>query len=96
MLELTTYRKKGINAYLAPAVNGKPDTAKALYGKPKPGDEDKAHKGKCHTIQIELSAVPDGVYIWKEAGGADNNKAKYGWIQIVGGEIIEQGEGEPK
>lgn len=94
-LQLQTYRNKGINAYLAPMLStGKPDTNKAMYGKPVAGQENLAHRAKKHTIEIDISNL-QGVYIYKEAGGADGNKVRYGWLKIVAGEIIEEGEGYP-
>lgn len=92
-IKLETYRSKGLNAYLAPVENGKANTVKAIYGKPVEGQKDKAHKSKRHTVEIDISKLADGIYQYKEAGGADFNKARYGWIQIQGGEIVSEGEG---
>jgi hypothetical protein len=89
-IELDTYRKKGINAYLVAT----DESGKALsyvhnmYGKPKAGQEDAAHKSKKHTILVRIDNLPDGNYIYKEAGGADFNKSRYGTITIKNGEII--------
>lgn len=91
-MELKTYRKKGINAYLI--LDGAPMT-KALYGEPLPGDYDKAHKSKLHTVFIDESQLEDGTYRYKQAGGADLTKSRYGWIKIEGGEITNEGEGNP-
>jgi hypothetical protein len=88
-IELNTYRKKGINAYLvATDAKGKAlSHERMMYGKPKKGQEDAAHKSKKHTVQIRVDNLPDGRYIYKEAGGADYNKARYGEIILKGGEI---------
>lgn len=90
---LETYRKKGINAYLAPCLkDDKPDTAKVMYGKPVEGQEQWAYRGKRHTVEIDLSKLPDGKYVYKEAGGADYNKSIYGWIIVKEGLITEESE----
>lgn len=90
-IQLETYRSKGINAYLAPEEGGKANTTKAMYGKPVAGQEDKAHKAKRHTVEVRIDNLPDGKYIYKEAGGADFNKSRYGWIVLKSGEIVEEG-----
>ena len=91
-IELQTYRNKGLNAYLAPVINGKPDYNQNLYGEPIDDDaKNKAYRGKKHIIRVRIDNLPDGEYAWKEAGGADGNKARYGWIKIQSGEIIEEG-----
>jgi hypothetical protein len=93
-LELETYRSKGINAYLAPVpvgANGKADTNRAMFGSPLPGQEDKAHRSKRHTVRVRIDNLPDGKYAYKEAGGADYNKSTYGWIVIKNGEIVDEG-----
>lgn len=88
-LTLSTYRKKGINAYLKVGDN-------YLYGKPAtPQDAENAYKNKLHTVEIDLSTLPDGYYSYKEAGGADFNKSRYGWIKVIGGEIEDSGLGDP-
>lgn len=87
-IELDTYRKKGINAYLVREGLGFEHN---IYGEPLPGQEDLAHKGKKHTVKVRIDDLEDGKYKYKEAGGADFNKSKYGWIQLKDGEIIDQG-----
>lgn len=95
-IELVSYRRKGINAYLAPVINGKADISQADYGKPTTEeDQEKAHRSKKHTVKIRYDHLPNGLYQWKEAGGADNNKARYGWMKIISGECIEEGESYP-
>lgn len=89
-IQLETYRRKNINAYLAPEVNGKADTSKARYGNPVAGQEDAAHRSKRHTVEVRIDDLPDGKYIYKEAGGADYNKSVYGWIVLKGGEVVDQ------
>jgi hypothetical protein len=92
-LELETYRKKGINAYLVGTdVNGNTlGHEKNMYGKPVEGQEDAAYKGKKHTVRIRIDNLPDGRYNYKYAGGADFNKARLGWIVLKAGEIVEEG-----
>lgn len=92
-LKLDTYRKKGINAYLVGTdASGKPlGHEKNMYGKPVPGQEDLAHKSKKHTVQVRIDNLADGKYVYKEAGGADFNKARYGWIVLKSGEVVEEG-----
>lgn len=95
-IELVSYRSKGINAYLCPVINGKADYTQADYGKPTCDEEqERAHRSKKHTVKIRYDHLPTGLYQWKEAGGADNNKARYGWMKIVKGECIAEGEGYP-
>lgn len=90
-IELETYRKKNINAYLTPMdANDKTDMSKNLYGEPMPGQEDAAHKGKRHTVRVRIDDLSDGKYQYKEAGGADFNKSRYGWIRLEGGQIVDQ------
>lgn len=91
ILKLSSYRKKGINAYLKGV-----DSDQYLYGSPAtPEDQQQAYKSKLHTISIDLSQLVDGMYVYKEAGGADFNKIRYGWIKIKAGEIIDEGQGNP-
>ena len=95
-IELETYRNKGINAYLAPVKNGNVDYTQNIYGEPIDDDaKDKAHRGKRHTVKVRIDNLTDGVYVYKEAGGADFNKSRYGWLKIKGGEIIDEGTGKP-
>lgn len=95
-IELETYRNKGINAYLAPVKNGNVDYTQNIYGEPIDDDaKDKAHRGKRHTVKVRIDNLTDGVYVYKEAGGADFNKSKYGWLKIKNGEIIDEGTGKP-
>jgi hypothetical protein len=90
-LNLWSYRKKGINAYLK--AQGADHTA-AMYGEPaSPGDREAAYKSKLHEVSIDLGKLPDGTYEYKEAGGADRTKSRYGWIKVQGGEIVDEGEG---
>jgi ribosomal protein L3 len=89
VIELNTYRKKGINAYLVGTdANGKSlGHEHMMYGKPKAGQEDAAHKSKKHIVEVRIDNLPDGKYIYKEAGGADFNKARYGEIVLKDGQI---------
>jgi hypothetical protein len=88
-LELTSYRRKGINAYLL-MVGA--DIATADYGTPKTeADQAKAHTGKSHAVVIDLSAKPDGNYKYKEANG---HKTRYGYLSIKDGEIVQEFESE--
>ncbi|KAM3093199.1 hypothetical protein ACKFKF_29690 [Phormidesmis sp. 146-12] len=91
-MELTSNRSKGLNAYLAPIKpDGKADLTLAMYGTPKTdADEDKAHRSKRHTVVIDEATLADGYYQYKEAGGADFNKARYGWLEIKSGKIISE------
>lgn len=92
-MELKSYRKKGINAYLI--LDGAP-MEKAIYGSPaSEEDKEKSHKSKLHTVIIDESGLPDGTYRYKEAGGAAFNKSRYGWVKIESGEITDEGEGTP-
>lgn len=92
-IKLDTYRKKGINAYLVGTdANGKAlHFDNNMYGKPVPGQEDAGHKSKKHAVQVRIDNLPDGKYIYKYAGGADFNKARYGWIILKAGQVVEEG-----
>lgn len=89
-LTLHTYRRKSINAYLV--LEG---TQKFLFGKPIDGDSDKAHAGKLHQVCFDLGSLDNGIYLYQCAGGADFNKVVKGWIKIVSGEVVDEGEGKP-
>lgn len=81
-LELETYRNKGINAYLLPLDT---DIKLADYGRPATEEgAQRGHRGKAHTVVIDLSGKPDGGYKYKEAIG---HKTRYGYLLIEGGEI---------
>lgn len=87
-IELETYRKKGINAYL---VKEGLTYEHNMYGEALPGQEDAAHKGKKHTVRVRIDILPDGRYKYKEAGGASFTKSRYGWILLKDGGIIDEG-----
>ena len=88
-LELGTYRNKGINAYLL-ALDA--DINLADYGRPATEEgAQRAHRGKAHTIVIDLAGKPDGGYKYKEAVG---HKSKYGYLLIKGGEIEAEFDAE--
>lgn len=87
LLELQSYRSKGINAYAVPLLGLSYEQNAMDYGKPAT-DEDKklAHRNKSHTVLIDLS-IPkfkDSYLMYKEARG---HKAVYGWLGIKGSEI---------
>jgi hypothetical protein len=92
-LILETYRSKGINAYLVPVgADGKAlDCTQNMYGQPRPGQEDKAHKSKQHQVRVRIDNLPDGKYIYKECQPVNKHKSQYGWIVLKGGEIVEEG-----
>ena len=94
MVEFESYRSKGLNAYIAPIkANGEADLNQANYGKPKTeADQAKAHRHKRHTVVVDESQLADGYYVWKEAGGADFNKASYGWLEVRSGKIVQEWE----
>lgn len=88
-LELTSYRRKDINAYLL-MIDASINLAD--YGQPKSKDDRaNAHKGKSHTVTIDLGRKADGYYKYKEA---DGHRVKYGYLLIKGGEIEEEFETE--
>jgi hypothetical protein len=91
ILNLESYRSKGINAYLEQICGGSDQMDSGTpkdYGTPATQeDAEKAHRSKAHTIAINLGAKPDGGYKYKEANG---HKTKYGWLSIRGGEIVAE------
>lgn len=93
---LETYRYKGINAYCAPCnASGEVDLAKADYGKPVAGQEDLANRQKRHEVIIEISG--NGYYCYKEVTPASSTVgAKYGWLIVEGGEVVEEFESKAK
>lgn len=89
ILELVSYRKKGIVAYLVPSGAG---IEGMDFGTPKTtDDQEKGYRGKSHTVVIDLATKADGAYKYKEAIG---HKTDYGWIVIKGGEIDEEFDSE--
>jgi|GEM_PF-4880288 len=95
-IELETYRAKGLNAYLSPIDgSGNIDHTRNVYGTPVEGHEERAYKGKRHTVKVRIDHLPDGHYQYKEAGGASFNKSRYGWITIKDGEIIDEPTKKP-
>ena len=85
LLELESYRKKGINAYLS-ILGGSNESFD--YGKPI--DENAAqasYKNKIHTVVIDLKTKPDGKYIYKEASG---HRTKYGYLFIEEGDVLAE------
>lgn len=66
-IELETHRLKDINAYL---VKEGEDHTKNMYGTPI-DDKNKeiSYKKKRHIIRVRIDNLPDGKYIYKEAGG---------------------------
>jgi hypothetical protein len=95
-MEFQSNRSKGLNAYIAPVKpNGEGDLLKANYGQPKTdADKAKAHRSKRHTVVVDQSTLSDGFYVWKEAGGADFNKARYGWLEVRSGEVVQEWESQ--
>lgn len=84
-MKLQSYRKKGINAYLA-IVGGGIDLMD--FGTPAtPEDAEKAHQSRSHTVTIDLGTKTDGDYYYKEAQGY---KSTQGWLRIKAGEIAEE------
>jgi hypothetical protein len=87
-IQLTSYRIKGINAYLV-------EEGKTFhhndYGTPiDEENQERAHRSKRHTVQVRIDNLPDGIYRFVEAGGADNTKLVKGYLKIANGEIIEE------
>ena len=84
-MKLQSYRKKGINAYLA-IVGGGIDLMD--FGTPAtPEDAEKAHQSKSHAVTIDIGTKADGDYRYKEAQG---HKSTQGWLRIKAGEITEE------
>lgn len=89
-IQLTSYRMKGINAYLVE--EGKDHTHND-YGTPiDEENKERAYRKKRHTVQVRIDNLPDGIYRFVEAGGADFNKVVKGYLKIAGGEIIEESD----
>lgn len=97
ILQLTSYRRKGINAYLEMVCGGSDIMDNEFlvtkdYGRPStPEDVSKAAQSKSHTVSINLSNKPDGVYKFKEACG---HKTRHGWIRVEDGQIVSEFESE--
>lgn len=90
ILNLESYRSKGINAYLEQVCGGSDQMDSGViskdYGTPATQEDvGKAHRSKAHTVAINLGVKPDGGYKYKEANG---HKTKYGWLSIRGGEVV--------
>ncbi|MFN6199715.1 MAG: hypothetical protein AN483_19365 [Aphanizomenon flos-aquae MDT14a] len=81
---------KAINAYLV-------EEGKTFhhndYGTPiDEENQERAHRNKCHTVQIRIDNLPDGIYRFVEAGGADNTKLVKGYLKIANGEVVEESQ----
>ena len=87
---LRSYRRKNINAYL---VREGLDYTHNDYGVPaSEEDEQHAYRGKSHTVKVRISHLPDGIYRYTEAGGADGARRERGYLKIVNGEIKQESE----
>lgn len=88
-LELRSYRRKGVNAYLWPLGGGESDYD---FGTPATEeDEQRAYKSKSHIVKIDLSTKPDGGYKSVEAW---ETRRRSNYLLIKEGEIIEQYDSE--
>jgi hypothetical protein len=89
-MDLDSNRGKGINAYIAPITpySGKIEADRATYPKPKPGQEDLAHRRKFWKGTVDESKLPDGWYYWQEAI-FQSCKIASGVVEIRNGEIVQ-------
>ena len=87
---LRSYRRKNINAYL---VREGLDYTHNDYGYPATEeDEQRAYRGKSHTVKVRISHLTNGIYRYTEAGGADGARRERGYLKIVNGEIKQESE----
>ena len=87
---LRSYRRKNINAYL---VREGLDYTHNDYGHPATEeDEQRAYRGKSHTVKVRISHLTNGIYRYVEAGGADGVRITKGYLKIVNGEIEQESE----
>lgn len=87
-IQLTSYRLKNINAYLV-------EEGKTYhhndYGSPiDEENQERAHRNKRHIVRVRIDNLPDGIYRFVEAGGADFNKIAKGYLKIANGEIVAE------
>lgn len=88
-ITLVSYRKKGINAYM---VKEGEDHTRHDYGTPIDEENQQlAYRSKRHTVQVRIDNL-DGVYRYREAGGADFNSLTTGYLLIENGEITEEAD----
>lgn len=89
-IQLVSYRMKGINAYL---VKEGEDHTQHDYGTPiDEENQQRAHRKKRHTVKVRIDHLPDGIYRFVEAGGADFNKVVKGYLKIADGKIAEESD----
>lgn len=88
---LNSNRGRGINAYIAPVISytGEIDTSRAVYPKPKPGQENDANRSKFFQGEVDESNLADGWWYWKEAVFRSTRSAA-GLVKIQAGGIVAE------
>lgn len=88
-LRATAYRRKNINAYLAPITiqGSKIHRSKFINFNPIDEEKERYFKGQSASVEIELSTLDDGLYELREASG---HKSSIRYIWIAKGEIHQE------